>query len=87
MHSLITQLLKEEDNPRPEDVECLCKLLSTVGAQLDGTSKSELKLAMKVCGVGQVGHEGVWCGCGCGGGVGGLPAQVRHPDLGSLLVL
>ncbi|KAK9820051.1 hypothetical protein WJX72_005497 [[Myrmecia] bisecta] len=35
MHTCIRKLLGEIDNPKREDVECLCKLLSTVGRQLD----------------------------------------------------
>lgn len=27
MHSCIQQLLEETDSPRPEDVECMCKLM------------------------------------------------------------
>ena len=27
-------------NPKPEDVECMCKLLSTVGGMLDASTKS-----------------------------------------------
>jgi len=48
LHSCVTQLLKEESSPRPEDVECLCKLMTTVGGQLDNTQKPELKQAMRV---------------------------------------
>lgn len=48
LHSCITQLLKEEASPRMEDVECLCKLMTTVGGQLDSTKKPELVQAMKV---------------------------------------
>ncbi|KAF5835829.1 kinase-like domain-containing protein [Dunaliella salina] len=33
LHTCITQLLKEDKNPQPEDVEYLCKLMSTVGGQ------------------------------------------------------
>ena len=33
--------VQEEAAPRPEDMECLCKLMTTVGAQLDSTSKDE----------------------------------------------
>lgn len=35
IHSCIQQLLMEEAAPRPEDIECLCKLLTTIGKQLD----------------------------------------------------
>jgi hypothetical protein len=48
LHSCIAQLLKEESDPRPEDIECLCKLLTTVGALLDRTTKPELKAGMEV---------------------------------------
>ena len=34
--------------PRPEDVECLCKLLSTVGVKLDQTTKDEFQKRMTV---------------------------------------
>jgi hypothetical protein len=30
-------------SPRTEDVECLCKLLRTVGSQLEGTSNLEMQ--------------------------------------------
>lgn len=33
--SCIQQLLQDDQNPRAEDIECLCKLLSTVGQQLE----------------------------------------------------
>lgn len=36
IHSCIVQLLKEEEDPRPDDVECLCKLLTTCGKQVCG---------------------------------------------------
>ncbi|KAK9816997.1 hypothetical protein WJX72_008042 [[Myrmecia] bisecta] len=39
MHTLIRRLLGETDNPKREDVECLCKLLSTVGRQLDESKR------------------------------------------------
>jgi hypothetical protein len=48
LHSCIAQLLKEESDLRPEDIECLCKLMTTVGALLDRTSKPERKKAMEV---------------------------------------
>ncbi|CAL8464440.1 g3975 [Coccomyxa elongata] len=41
MHSCLMQLLSEEENPKGEDVECLCKLLSTIGAPLDANPKSK----------------------------------------------
>ncbi|KDD72593.1 hypothetical protein H632_c3149p0, partial [Helicosporidium sp. ATCC 50920] len=39
MHSCIQQLLDETENPRPEDVECLAKLVTTVGKPLDLSNK------------------------------------------------
>jgi hypothetical protein len=33
--SCIQRLLQDDQNPRAEDIECLCKLLSTVGQQLE----------------------------------------------------
>lgn len=33
--------LSQEENPKGEDVECLCKLLSTIGAPLDANPKSK----------------------------------------------
>lgn len=39
MHRCIQQLLEETDNPRPEDIECLCKLLTTVGKPLDQSDR------------------------------------------------
>ncbi|KAL6784444.1 hypothetical protein ACKKBF_B01825 [Auxenochlorella protothecoides x Auxenochlorella symbiontica] len=39
MHSCIQQLLDETENPRPEDVECLSKLMVTVGNLLDHSVK------------------------------------------------
>jgi hypothetical protein len=33
--SCIKRLLQEDQNPRAEDIECLCKLLVTVGEQLE----------------------------------------------------
>jgi hypothetical protein len=35
MHTCIKKLLMNDRTPKPEDVECLCKLLSTVGRQLE----------------------------------------------------
>lgn len=35
MHACITTLLGNVDTPRGEDIECLCKLLATVGRPLD----------------------------------------------------
>ncbi|GMH44131.1 hypothetical protein BSKO_12065 [Bryopsis sp. KO-2023] len=34
IHQCIVDLLREQDTPKPEDIECLCKLVSTVGRQL-----------------------------------------------------
>lgn len=48
MHNCIISLLSEEKNPKAEDVECLCKLMSTVGKQLDSSQKTEHKSAMDV---------------------------------------
>ena len=39
---------QDESKPRPEDVECLCKLLATVGGKLDSTTKAEFRDRMKV---------------------------------------
>lgn len=49
LHSCILSLLREKENPRPEDVECLCKLMVTVGGQLSSTTKAEHKNAMQFC--------------------------------------
>lgn len=35
MHSCIRRLLEDDKNPKPEDIECLCKLLTTIGGQLE----------------------------------------------------
>ncbi|EFJ49949.1 hypothetical protein VOLCADRAFT_80411, partial [Volvox carteri f. nagariensis] len=35
IHSCIVQLLNDELSPRPDDIECLCKLLTTLGKQLE----------------------------------------------------
>lgn len=40
MHSCIQQLLEETNNPRPEDVECLSKLLVTVGRAMDASQRT-----------------------------------------------
>ena len=40
MHSCIQQLLTQTDSPRPEDVECLCQLLSTVGLPIDSSDQN-----------------------------------------------
>ena len=40
MHACIQSLLGNVDAPRQEDVECLCKLLTTVGKPLDASTKS-----------------------------------------------
>lgn len=34
IHSCIVQLLNDELSPRPDDIECLCKLLITLGKQV-----------------------------------------------------
>jgi hypothetical protein len=39
MHTCIKQLLEEVGSPKPEDVECMCKLLATVGGILDASTK------------------------------------------------
>jgi hypothetical protein len=44
----VQALVRDDSNPRPEDIECLVKLLTTVGALLDGTQKPELRTAMNV---------------------------------------
>jgi translation initiation factor 4G len=41
MHACIQQLLDNVDNPKREDMECLCKLMTTIGALLDGSAKSK----------------------------------------------
>ncbi len=46
IHSCIQTLLREQNAPRPEDVECLCKLLTTVGGKLDSTTKPEFSKAV-----------------------------------------
>ncbi len=35
MHSCIQRLLQDDQNPKLEDLECLCKLLTTIGQQLE----------------------------------------------------
>lgn len=35
MHSIITELLSNVENPEEEEIECLCRLLTTVGSILD----------------------------------------------------
>jgi translation initiation factor 4G len=40
MHTCIKQLLEESQNPRSEDIECLCKLLTTVGRPMDGSNRT-----------------------------------------------
>lgn len=35
MHSIITELLSNVENPEEEEIECLCRLLMTVGSILD----------------------------------------------------
>eukprot|EP00210_Caulerpa_lentillifera_P005026 g4800.t1 len=34
IHNCILDLLREDENPKPEDIECLCKLVCTVGELL-----------------------------------------------------
>lgn len=41
IHQCIIELLREEVKPKPEDIECLCKLVATVGRRLQ--QRSELK--------------------------------------------
>ena len=43
MHECIKKLLPDVDveAPKPEDLECLAKLLSTVGRQLDANPKAK----------------------------------------------
>lgn len=52
--SCIQRLLADDQSPRAEDVECLCKLLTTVGQQLEtpqvkgraGMSQSEVRVRL-----------------------------------------
>lgn len=37
-NSCIQRLLADDQSPRAEDIECLCKLLATVGQQLENPS-------------------------------------------------
>ena len=46
MHECIKKLLAEADNPKPEDLECLAKLLATVGLQLDNNPRPQNKTFM-----------------------------------------
>lgn len=39
MHECIKKLLADLDTPEEEDIESLCRLLLTVGQQLEATSK------------------------------------------------
>ncbi|CAK0783381.1 hypothetical protein CVIRNUC_006580 [Coccomyxa viridis] len=39
MHGCITELLTEVNSPKAEEVECLCKLMSTIGHLLDASKK------------------------------------------------
>ncbi|GAX79395.1 hypothetical protein CEUSTIGMA_g6836.t1 [Chlamydomonas eustigma] len=48
MHNCVQQLLQDDSLPRPEDVECLCKLLTTVGGKLETTVKVEQKQRLKL---------------------------------------
>ena len=40
MHTCIQTLLEETQNPRAEDVECLCKLLTTIGRSMDNSGRT-----------------------------------------------
>lgn len=42
IHSCIVDLLREEVNPKPEDIECLCQLLTTVGELLPADNVMKL---------------------------------------------
>eukprot|EP00798_Chlamydomonas_sp_ICE-L_P001220 gene1220-32561_t len=48
MHNCVVTLLTDETSPRAEDIECLCKLMTTVGGLLDSSAKPENKNAMEV---------------------------------------
>jgi translation initiation factor 4G len=41
MHECIIKLLGDVENPDEEDIECLCKLLATIGARLDSDPKQK----------------------------------------------
>eukprot|EP00951_Prasinocladus_malaysianus_P031363 scaffold300056_cov49-Prasinocladus_malaysianus.AAC.2 len=48
MHECIVKLLGEVASPEPEDVECLCKLMTTIGQQIDvPKSKSHMEIYFK----------------------------------------
>ena len=42
MHECIKKLLADVEAPKQEDLECLAKLMSTVGRQLDANPKAKL---------------------------------------------
>ena len=42
MHECIKKLLADVEAPKQEDLECLAKLLSTVGRQLDANPKAKM---------------------------------------------
>ena len=42
MHECIKKLLADVEAPKPEDLECLAKLMSTVGRQLDANPKAKM---------------------------------------------
>lgn len=35
MHECVIKLIGDEDSPQEEEVECLCKLLMTIGKHID----------------------------------------------------
>ena len=39
MHTCVRQLLEETVDPRPEDIEVLCRLMSTVGRPMDASTR------------------------------------------------
>ncbi|CAG9459982.1 unnamed protein product [Pedinophyceae sp. YPF-701] len=41
MHECVRQLLRNPTNPEPEDVEALCKLLSTIGSDFDTKERAQ----------------------------------------------
>ena len=42
MHECIKKLLADVEAPKQEDLECLAKLMSTVGRQLDANPKAKM---------------------------------------------
>ena len=42
MHECIKKLLADVEAPKQEDLECLAKLMSTVGMQLDANYKAKM---------------------------------------------